>query len=862
MATVYLAEDLKHGRKVALKVLKPELAAVVGAERFLAEIRTTANLQHPHILPLFDSGEADSFLFYVMPYVEGETLRERIDRERQLPVDEAVEISKDVAEALQSAHEAGVIHRDIKPANILLSKGRPLVADFGIALAVSVAGGGRLTETGLSIGTPYYMSPEQASADREPTPASDVYSLGCVLYEMLVGEPPHSGRSAQAVLAKVLTENVKPPADTRAAIPAHVDAVTRKALERLPADRFTSAADFAKAVTNVRYRYGEVAHAAQGVPGAWRRATIALAITSLVLLGSMLTEGGTDEFGDGSFVFELGLSGLETAGDSDPRGDVAVSDDGSTFAVAGRGPDGVLQLWIRPREELNFRPIPGSEDAVQPDFSPDGSELVYRSRSRNALLRIPVAGGEPRVVVEQAGFSPRDPHWGEGGIIFVSPVGQARGLYRVSDLGQGEPELLNADLIGAHPQLLPGGSAALASDLESSIYLVQFASDSPTILIEGGRHPTYVPTGHIVYAGADGSLRAVGFDLDRLSVTSVPIRLRDDVAWGFEEAYSISQSGTLVFRQGEPNLDAASPNPDRLFLFLDAEGARDRVPLTPRHVREARITGDGRYIAYVTPAGEGAEYRVQIYDVITGNSRTFTSDGISRAPVWSPDGAHLAYLFQREGMESPDVVVASVDGSDPSQVVFSTPGRDQPTDWPSDDVLVAQSGRLRDSDLWLVPLSGIREPSEYLAADYGELGLVVSPDGAFAVYESTESGGRVRIYARSFPDAIRQWPISPSRGSDPRWSPDGRTIYYWSRYLGVDSLFAVDVGRPNLSPAEPRLVLWGNYADGTWDVHPDGERFLVAQDLSALRAEDARYVVVLNWFADLLQLSGGEAPSG
>ena len=187
MATVYLADDLKHERKVALKVLRPELAAVVGAERFLAEIKTTANLQHPHILPLFDSGEADGFLFYVMPHIDGETLAERIELERQLPVDEAVRIAVAVANALQVAHDKGVIHRDIKPGNILLSGAEPLVADFGIALAVGAAGGNRLTETGLSVGTPYYMSPEQATGDQNVGPASDVYALACVLYEMLVG---------------------------------------------------------------------------------------------------------------------------------------------------------------------------------------------------------------------------------------------------------------------------------------------------------------------------------------------------------------------------------------------------------------------------------------------------------------------------------------------------------------------------------------------------------------------------------------------------------------------------------------------------------------------------------------------------
>jgi hypothetical protein len=204
MATVYLARDLKHNRNVALKVLKPELAAVVGAERFLAEIETTANLQHPHILPLFDSGEADGFLFYVMPYVEGETLADRIRREKQLPVDEALGIATSVASALQHAHDRGIIHRDIKPGNILLQDGQPVVGDFGIALAVGSAGGARLTETGLSVGTPYYMSPEQATGDQVVGPASDTYALACVLYEMLTGEPPYPGNTAQAVLGKII----------------------------------------------------------------------------------------------------------------------------------------------------------------------------------------------------------------------------------------------------------------------------------------------------------------------------------------------------------------------------------------------------------------------------------------------------------------------------------------------------------------------------------------------------------------------------------------------------------------------------------------------------------------------------------
>jgi serine/threonine-protein kinase len=248
MATVFLAQDVKHNRPVALKVLKPELAAVVGAERFLSEIETTANLQHPHILSLYDSGEADTFLYYVMPYIEGETLRERLERERQLPVPEAIGIAVSLAGALDHAHRKGVIHRDIKPANILLQDGQPILADFGIALAVGSAGGARLTETGLSVGTPYYMSPEQATGDQHIGPASDIYAIACVLYEMLVGEPPFPGSTAQAVLGRIISGEATPATEHRPAIPANVDSAIRRGLEKIAADRFATADEFGKAL--------------------------------------------------------------------------------------------------------------------------------------------------------------------------------------------------------------------------------------------------------------------------------------------------------------------------------------------------------------------------------------------------------------------------------------------------------------------------------------------------------------------------------------------------------------------------------------------------------------------------------------
>ncbi len=250
MATVYLAHDLRHDRDVALKVLRPELAAMLGRERFLAEIRLTARLDHPHILTLIDSGESDGFLWYVVPFITGESLRQRLERERQLRLDDALAIARDVAAALDHAHRRGIMHRDVKPDNILLHEGEAMLADFGIALALREAAGERLTGTGLSLGTPQYMSPEQAAAERELDARSDVHSLGVVLYEMLAGEAPFTGATAQAVIVKLMTTTPPPLAVLRSAIPQHVSQAVVRALSKVPADRFGSAADFAAALTS------------------------------------------------------------------------------------------------------------------------------------------------------------------------------------------------------------------------------------------------------------------------------------------------------------------------------------------------------------------------------------------------------------------------------------------------------------------------------------------------------------------------------------------------------------------------------------------------------------------------------------
>jgi eukaryotic-like serine/threonine-protein kinase len=248
MATVYRARDLKHDRFIALKVLNPELGAMLGAERFLTEIKVTATLQHPNLLTLIDSGEANGLLYYVMPLLDGETLRARIKREGQLALDDAVRIATGIAQALAYAHARGVIHRDLKPENIILQHGQPVVVDFGIALAMRKAGGARMTQTGMSLGTPQYMSPEQASGEKHIDGRADVYALGAVLFEMLAGEVPHAGPTAQSVIARVMTTEARPITNLRPSVPAHVADTIACALARVPEQRFASADAFAQAL--------------------------------------------------------------------------------------------------------------------------------------------------------------------------------------------------------------------------------------------------------------------------------------------------------------------------------------------------------------------------------------------------------------------------------------------------------------------------------------------------------------------------------------------------------------------------------------------------------------------------------------
>ena len=416
MATVYLARDMKHDREVALKVLRPDLSAVIGTERFLAEVKISARLDHPHILTLIDSGEADGMLYYVLPYVRGESLRAKLERERQLSVDEALSITKQVASALDYAHAQGVVHRDIKPENILLHEGLAVLADVGIALAVKEAGGNRLTETGLSLGTPQYMSPEQATGDRALDKRSDIYSLGAVFYEMIAGEPPVTGATAQAMIAKLLTERPVKLRVVRDTLPIAMERATEKALSKVPADRFASAGDFVRALS--------VAESSDKKP--WHqslRGVAILAAAAAVVLVAAVALWKTSSRNN-PIASNISLTDRRQITNTGRALSPAISADGKMIAyVVLDCSDTTCTTGVDLRDVTSGVPkrvLEGLSSVNLLKISPDRRHLMFDGSYRGTFgsFIVPTLGGEPRFLGGRAEFFA-----GGDSIIFVRNPG-------------------------------------------------------------------------------------------------------------------------------------------------------------------------------------------------------------------------------------------------------------------------------------------------------------------------------------------------------------------------------------------------------------------------------------------------------
>ncbi len=853
MATVYLAHDLRHGRPVAVKVLRPELAAIIGADRFLKEIETTANLQHPHILPLFDSGAADSFLFYVMPYVKGESLRDRLTRDKQLPVDDAVRLTIEVASALDYAHRHGVIHRDIKPENILLHDGRALVADFGIALAVTSAGGQRLTETGMSLGTPHYMSPEQAMGDREITPKSDVYALGCVLYEMLLGEPPFTGPTAQAIIVRVLMEEPRSPTLQRKTIPLHVERALLTALAKLPADRFESAAQFAAALQEKASAFPTGA-TTQGLrivaaPGryGWRTRLIAgAALAAAALLGgagawAWFSPRGGEPPRPVRFVLTLPPSAplLEGSGSL-----VLLSPDGHTLVYRAQAA-GSSMLYRREADRLVPTAIAGTEGAVLPFLSPDGKWVAFFAGSQ--LKKVPIGGGPAATIAtvkQSLGAS-----WGPNNIIVLGSHPGVDGLSRVS-ASEGspspftKPDSAKGELSQRWPRVLGDGKTVLYTSWGSGglqtarIGIASLETGECTILDVAGSYPFGIYEGQLIYARADGALMATPFDLRRRRVTGDAVAVVDGVTIGGSGGASkatLSESGALAYVTGSGS--------SRLVL-VGANGGVRPLFSEPRAYESPRFSPDGKRIAVAVHARPPD---IWVYDIAAGTLARLTSEAGNVRPEWTPDGKRVVFVSDRSGEYGIWSRVA--DGSAPPRKVFESGDEAQEVVvGPDGGVLVYRLNQTGGSyGVWFRSLADVTTPKPFVStSSYHELMPSLSPDGRWLAHVSDETGA-TEVYVRPFPGPGARYLVSAGGGSEPRWAPDGRRLFYRN---GRQMLAARVTTVPAFAVTGREVLFEGSYSTSSshqnYDVTPDGQGFLMLQPDT-----DVELVVVLNWRTEL-----------
>jgi len=860
MATVYLAQDIRHNRRVAVKVLRPELAAVIGADRFLSEITTTANLQHPHILPLFDSGEADGFLFYVMPYVEGETVRDRISREKQLPVDEAVRITVEVASALDYAHRHGVIHRDIKPENILLHDSSALVADFGIALAVSTAGN-RMTETGMSLGTPHYMSPEQAMGEREITATSDVYALGCVLYEMLVGEPPFTGPTAQAIIARVVTEEPRSLTIQRKTIPPQVEGAVRQALQKLPADRFKTAADFAEALQgrgNIASFAGTAVHgAAAGVRagGGWRSRMrdpfvlipALLAVAALAMAVSLARRKEPAAVPPIRFV-------LATSGSTRPIGNypwpAAISPDGGTVVYTVAQDANTSMLYALRTDQLEPHPIPGTTDAFEPYFSHDGKWLAFGQNGKERKVRL---DGSAPVTIASAGAA-NGADWTTSDQIVMGTYGSTHGLSYVSAAG-GEPVALthpdtaNGKTDHLWPIALPDGKGIVfviwsGSLSTSELALTSLDDGKVTPLGLLGIRPLAVLDGMLVYVQADGTVMAVKLDEGSRKLGGRPIPVHDPVS-----VASANNGNTGVFLSPGGALVISRGGARGILAWISPGGQTEPLLKQPGAYELPRLSPDEKRVAVVVYDGRQSD--VWIYDRTLSTFSKLTTSGTVTSADWSADGRHI--LFTAAGEEARGAVwwQLAAGGSPAERLTQNTYLSPLAAVSPDEKSLLLTSLRETSWDILRVPLDSGGVARSYLNSPALEGAARFSPDGKWVALSSNESG-RTEVYVRSFPDPSSKLQVSVAGGGEPSWSADGRRLYYRS---GPFLLAA----RINLTPTFTLLgrdtilsntrMAGTNFFGANYDVTRDGKRALAV--LSG--ADDFQLVVSPNWITEFRQ---------
>jgi Tol biopolymer transport system component len=800
-------------------------------------------LNHPNIAAIYGVDEIDARHFLVMELVPGETLADRIKR-GAIPIEEALPVAKQIAEALEEAHEKGIIHRDLKPANIKVTPdGKVKVLDFGLAKAyereqadVSLSNSPTMsmaaTNAGLILGTAAYMSPEQTrgkALDRR----TDLWALGCVLYEMLTGKQAFQGEDAGDILAAVI--RTEPdwsflPHST----PQNIRTMLQRCMRKDPRQRLRDATgiriEIEEALANL-YSAPAVAPVRglrRGIP---LRTGIPVAAAFLILgmvLGWIIRPAPRAASWDPLLV-QISL----------PSGDilskrnisVALSADGTKLAYIGIH-EGTEQLYVRALDSLEAKVISGTEGATNPFFSPDGQWIGFFSQGR--MQKVPVSGGAPTVICDagnNAGAS-----WGPDDTIVFSPLNE--GLSVVSAAGRQKPRALTTpdqakgEYSHRYPQFMPDGKSVIFTALhgfgwdESRIEVLHVDTGKRQVLIEGGHTGRFMPPGRLVYYRG-GSLLAMPLDPARLEVQrGTPVILADGVnvtdgAAG--AAYAISTRGMLAYIPAP----AGSHQFDRRLVWVSRQGDIQPLAAPVRAYGDFDLSPDGQQIAVTIRSGTD---ELWIYDGPRGSLTRLTTDlGSSISPVWSPDGHRVAYRSNKAGGNW-NLYWRAADGSGPEEQLLEkeSPGGNTPGSWSPDGKTLAFVGAgSTGQDIWTLPVEGERKPQPFLATRSNEKAPRFSPDGHWLAYLSDESGG-FQVYVQPYPGSGRRWQISSDGGDAPQWNRNGRELYYrnGNRTMVVDVTLS-----PNFTADKPRVLYTG--PDGK--VSPDGQKFLATQSVEPER---------------------------
>jgi serine/threonine-protein kinase len=862
MGRVYLAQDSKLERSVAIKGIPPELARDAQARaRFQREARLLASLSHPNIAVIHELIEQDpDSSFLVLEYIPGQTLTERIAH-KPLELEEVLTIGRQIAEALQGAYEQGVIHRDLKPGNVKITpEGLVKVLDFGLAKASSPHKSSTdisITQPGRIVGTPAYMSPEQArghSIDHR----TDIWSFGCVIYEMLTGQLPFEGGTATDTVARILEREP----DWRVLpkkTPANIRVMLRRCLEKNPQQRLQHIGDAvieinetlnvpatAAPLTGAEAGYSRSALQRLGVVCALVGLILGAIVVGIALRISTPRSSSEQVLPPGQRTLiklpenqTLALSRTTPLGYAQPA--IALSPDGSSLVyVADIGE--TTQLFVRLMNEFQARPIPGTEGAFCPFFSPDGRWVGFFTNDK--LKKVSLLGGEPVPLCDAT--NPEGASWGgDDTICFAEYQGET--LTQVSAAGGIAAPMAGVErsVAGSYsePQILPGGNWVLFSG-NGDIAVVSPKTGEKRILIKNGYYARYLPTGHLVYAQAR-MLVAVPFDLAALkevAVDSVPVLekvLLDSTSGSVQ--YTFSGNGLLVYVPGD---DAARSVP----VFVDRRNNTEPLPMPAQIYGKPGLSPDGKKLAIVVRAGYKRD--VYIYDVATGRSSRLTLDGDNDWPIWTADGKRIVFVRRTQGQEKRALFWKPVDGSEEPELLYSSEYYLSPGSWSPNGKVLAffERRQATGGDILTLTVEGKREPELIVGTEATEWAPAFSPDGRYIAYTS-DRDGKFQVYVRPYPDNdwVRQ--ISDDFGEEPIWSPSGDELFY----RNGDTWMVVSIStEPEFTPGTPQELfkgLFNNVPGISYDVAPDG-RFLVLQpefDDSNVR----ELHVVLNWFDEV-----------